>query len=184
MPATTDATPSLFAIRRSATGVTVVVSLSVSLAGTGSDVVADTVAVSEISPSIVVVTTIVTEAIAPNGTTPSGHVTTPAAGEQLPWLGIAETNMTEPGSVSVTTTPAASEGPRLVTVMVYVTSSPAITGSSRSVFETARSADEITVSMSVAELSEGSVSATGLAVMEAVFATVGDAYPGGMKSVS
>ena len=97
MPATTDATPSLFAIRRSATGVTVVVSSSVSLAGTGSDVMADTVAVSVISPSIVVVTTIVTEAIVPNGTTPSGHVTTPAAGEQLPWLGIAETNIDRAG---------------------------------------------------------------------------------------
>ena len=53
MPATTEATPSVFAIRRSAAGVTVVVSLSVLFAGTGSDVVADTAAVSVIDPSIV-----------------------------------------------------------------------------------------------------------------------------------
>ena len=48
----------------------------------------------------------------------------------------------------------------------------------------ARSADDVTVSTSVAESSVGSVSAIGLNVMEAVFATVADAYPGGMKSVS
>ena len=72
------------------------------LAGTGSDVVADTIAVSVISPSIVVVTTIVTMTVPPAMTTPSGHVTTPAACAQLPWLGVAETKVTEPGSVSVT----------------------------------------------------------------------------------
>ncbi len=184
MPATTEATPSVLAMRRSAAGVTVVVSLSVSFAGTGSDVVADTVAVSVIGPSIVVVTTMLMVAVVPNGTTPSGQVTTPAACAQLPWLGVAETNITEPGRVSVTTTPAASEGPRFVTVMAYVTSSPASTGSARSVFVMARSADDVTVSTSVAESSVGSVSAIGLNVTEAVFATVADAYPGGMNSVS
>ena len=172
VPATTEATPSVLAIRRSAAGVTVVVSMSELFARAGSDVVADTVAVSVISPSIVVVTTIVTVAVAPNGTTPSGQVTTPAACEQLPWLGVADTNVTDPGSVSVTTTPVASEGPRFVTVMSYVTSSPADTGSTRSVFAMARSADDVTVSMSVAESSEGSVSTIGSNVMVAVFANV------------
>ena len=80
-------TPSVLTIARSATGVTVVVWLAVLLAGTGSDVVADTTAVSVIDPSIVVVTTIEIVAVAPNRHEPSGQVTTPAAWEQLPWLG-------------------------------------------------------------------------------------------------
>ncbi len=63
--------------------------------------------------------------------------------------------------MSVTTTPAASEGPRFVTVMVYVTSSPASTGSARSVFVIARSADVVTVSVSLALSFAGFVSAAG-----------------------
>ena len=126
-----------------------------------------------------------TVAIVPNGTTPSGHVTTPAAGEQLPWLGVAETNITEPGSVSVTTTPAASEGPRFVTVMVYVTSSPAITGIEQVGLRDARgrptkSRCRCRVALSFA----GFVSTAGDDVTEAVFTSVGDAYPGATASVS
>jgi hypothetical protein len=63
--------------------------------------------------------------------------------------------------------------------MVYATSSPAITGSSRSVRDEV--ADEVTVSTSVAESSEDRFRDR-VTVMEAVFATVGDAYPGGMKA--
>ena len=83
--------------------------------------------------------------------------------------------MTEPGRVSVTSTPVASEGPRLVTVRVYVTSLPATTGSGRSVFVMARSAADVTVSVSVAALSVGSVSAIGVDVIVAVLTSVGDA---------
>src|SRR6185312_10343126 len=54
-PGTTVETPSVLTIARSATGVTVVVWLAVLLASAGSDVVADTDAVSVINPSIVVV---------------------------------------------------------------------------------------------------------------------------------
>ena len=105
---------------RSAEAVTVVVALAVLLGSTGSGVGDDTTAVSVIEPSIVVVTTIVTVAVPASGRAPIGQVTTPANSEQLPWVGVAETNVMEPdpGRVSVTTTPVASEGPRLVTVRV------------------------------------------------------------------
>jgi hypothetical protein len=43
---------------------------------------------------------------------------------QLPWLGVAETNAVPAGIVSVTVVPAASAGPALLTVIVYVTGSP------------------------------------------------------------
>jgi len=38
--------------------------------------------------------------------------------EQLPWLGVAETNVVPPGSVSETLTPFAVAAPPLVTVIV------------------------------------------------------------------
>ena len=175
VPAEIEATPSVLVMARSAAAVTIVLSLAVSLAGTGSGVVDVAVAVSVISPSIVVARMTATVTDAPLTITPTGHETTPAAWEQLPWLGTAETKVIAPGSVSVTTTPAASEGPRLETVSMYVTSSPATTGSARSVFVMARSAADVTVSLSVAALSVGSVSTIGVEVIVAVLTSVGDA---------
>ena len=43
---------------------------------------------------------------------------------QVPWDGVAETNDTLGGSMSVTVTPEASEGPWLATLSVYVSVSP------------------------------------------------------------
>ncbi len=172
VPAEIEATPSVLAIARSAAAVTVVLWLAVLLAGTGSGVVDDAVAVSVISPSIVVVTMMATVTAAPLAIVPTGHDTTPAACEQLPWLGTAETNVTEPGSVSVTTTPVASDGPRFVTVTAYVTLLPATTGSTRSVFVIVRSAADVTASVSVAALSVGSVSTIGVEVIVAVLTSV------------
>ena len=66
----------------------------------------------------VVAATTVIVATPPATIAPSGHVTMPAASEQLPWLGVADTKFVDPGSASVTTTPAASLGPLFVTVIV------------------------------------------------------------------
>ena len=46
----------------------------------------------------------------------------------------------------------------------------------------ARSPEEVTVSVSVAESFEGSVSATGEEVMDAVLDRFADAYPGGRRA--
>jgi hypothetical protein len=74
-----------------------------------------TVAVLEIVPGAVTVTTIVIVTESPAGIFPRLHVTTPAL-----WThpGLALTNVTPLGSVSVTTTFVAASGPRLVTVIV------------------------------------------------------------------
>ena len=58
---------------------------------------------------------------------------------------------------------------------VYVTSLPATTGSGRSVLVIERSAVDVTTSVSVAASSVGSVSTTGVDVIVAVLASVGDA---------
>ncbi len=118
MPAVTAATPSVFAMDRSAEAMTVV-SWSASLfASVGSGVADVTDAWLVMTTATVVPTTTVIVATAPDANPPSGHVTMPAAAEQLPWLGTADTKFVNPGSVSVTTTPTASLGPLLVTVIV------------------------------------------------------------------
>ena len=118
MPATTTRTPSVLAIARSAQDATVVSWLASLFPGTGSGVVAVTVAWLVMTAATVVATTTVIVATLPAGMTPSGHVTMPAACEQLPWLGVADTKVVKPGSASVTSTPAASLGPLFVTVIV------------------------------------------------------------------
>ena len=45
-------------------------------------------------------------------------MTVPDACEQLPCDGVADSYVTEPGSVSVTETPVAGEGPALLTLSV------------------------------------------------------------------
>src|SRR5262245_49184798 len=69
----------------------------------------------------VLLATTVTVTDAPATIVPTEH-TGPA---QVPWLGTADTKLSSAGSVSVTTTLVAVSGPRLVEVIVNVTSSPA-----------------------------------------------------------
>jgi hypothetical protein len=61
------------------------------------------------------------------------QVTMPEAWPQVHPVPLAPTNATVPGSVSVTVSPAAGSGPLLVTVSVYVSVPPAVTGSGLSV---------------------------------------------------
>ena len=80
------------------------------------------------------------------------------------------------GSGSEITTPAgSSEGPLLVTVIVYVVDVPATTEATPSVLEIARSADFVTVSVSVAASLAGVGSVAGADVMVAVLTTVAGA---------
>jgi hypothetical protein len=109
---------------RSATGVTAVVAVAVLFAGVGSGSLAVTVAVlvMVVPPAAAVgVTWIVTVALAPLARVPNAQVTVvllTGGGVQAPWLGVAETKVTFAGSVSVTVTPVAGEGPALLAVSV------------------------------------------------------------------
>src|SRR5437870_1903994 len=97
--------------------------------GFGSGVEVEAVAVSPIVPCWVGVTTRSTVAWAPEARSPRSHVTTPRSSEHDPWLGVADTKFTPAGSVSLTCTDVASEGPLFVTVREYVRSWPTVTGS-------------------------------------------------------
>ena len=70
-----------------------------------------------IVPAAVGVTVMVTVALSPLARLPRLQVTG-AVPLQVPWLGVAEPNVTPLGSVSVTVTMVASDGPSLVTVSV------------------------------------------------------------------
>ena len=100
-------------IDRSAAGSTVVVGAGGVVAGTGSAVVAETVAWLVIVPGAERRTLISTVALAPLASVPSAQVTVPLDSEQVPCEGVAESNVTPAGSVSVTVTPVALEGPRV-----------------------------------------------------------------------
>lgn len=97
-------------------------------------------------------TTSVTVALAPFASAPRLQVTTPAASEHEPTDGVAETYEVPAGTVSLTVTAAALEGPAFATVIVYVTLLPAMTGSGESAFVIERSADGLTVVPWVDEL--------------------------------
>ncbi len=159
-PESTGSGESVLVSERSATGSTVVVALAELLTSTGSAVVADTVAWLVIELPEDGVTLIVTPALPPLLTVPSGHVTVPAACEQLPCVGVADVKVTPPGSVSVTVTPAAEDGPALLTPIVYVSSWPEETGSGESDFVMERSATGSTVVVALALLFAGVGSAT------------------------
>ena len=74
------------------------------------------------------------------------------------------------GNVSATVAPAAFDGPAFDAVTVYVTLPPAVADDTPSVFVTAKSACELKVSVSVAELFPGVGSVTpGGAATVAVF---------------
>ena len=106
----------------------------------------DTVAVLVAVPSFdaVIVTVTVTVADAPAASVPSWHVTF-AVAPQVPWLGIADSNVAPTGSVCASTTFAALAGPVLVIVAVYVVVPPGATGPGVAVMLTARSAFVVTV---------------------------------------
>ena len=57
-------------------------------------------------------------AVPSSASVPSAQVTVPADCEQLPWEGVADSNVTPLGSVSVTVAPVASCGPALCAVSV------------------------------------------------------------------
>ena len=89
------------------------------------------------------------------------------------------------GMGSSTTTPAGSvDGPRFVTVIVYVVDVPAITDATPSDFVIERSADLITASVSVAESFDASGSVTGADVIETVLTTVTINEAGGTARVN
>src|SRR5687767_9314593 len=96
---------------------TTVDSSNVLFAGAGSVPAAVTDAVLLITVLLVGVTTIVTVALAPFASEPSAHVIV-AVPLQEPVEGVAETSVTDAGSVSVTVTVVAVSGPLLVTVTV------------------------------------------------------------------
>ena len=76
----------------------------------------------------------------------------PADCEQVPCVGVAESNVTPAGSVSVTVTPVAPEGPELLMPSVYVSCWPWTTGSGESDLVSDRFADGSTVVAALAEL--------------------------------
>jgi hypothetical protein len=121
---------------------------------------ADTVAVLLIIPGMVVATTIEIVAEFPSVTVPRLQLTGPVP-LQLPWLGVLETHVTLPGKVSATMTPVAVLGPVFVTVIVYVRFSPTTsTGSGESALRIDRSADALTVVLSLSLLLPGTGSFT------------------------
>src|SRR5437879_1271437 len=91
--------------------VTVVDVLAILLPGLGSGSLAVTLAVLLSVPASVGVTTIVTVAVAAFARFRRVQVTVPLVCAQFPWVAVAEPNVTFGGSVSVTVTPVAAEGP-------------------------------------------------------------------------
>src|SRR6185436_16803288 len=89
--------------------------------------------------------TMSTVALANLAMLPSAQVTIPPASLQLPWLGVAETNVTPAGSEFERLTPCALFGPLLVTVMVKVRSFWMVPGFGEAANLTARSATGLTV---------------------------------------
>jgi hypothetical protein len=77
-----------------------------------------TLAVLVIVPESWGATFTLTVAFEPDAIVPSEHVTVPLACEQLPCDGVADWYVTPAGSVSVTCTPVALEGPPLAAVSV------------------------------------------------------------------
>src|SRR5947209_11359889 len=84
--------------------------------------------------------TIVTVAVAAFAIVPREQVTVPAASEQVPCVEFAERYVTTEGNGSETYTLVAEFGPLLVTVNVYVSSVPSVTGFGEADFTMATSA--------------------------------------------
>lgn len=120
--------------------------------------------------------TIVIVAEAPEASVPTLAVTVPALFDTVPCEAEAELKLIELGKTSVTTTFVALDGPLLVTVTVYVSVLPAITGSALSVLAIVRStlplAVELVVAVLLAELISVCAPVT-VAVLEIVPRAVG-----------
>src|SRR2546423_1574316 len=118
VPAATGSGLSEIATPTSARTWTTVACVDESLAAFGSKVDEETAAVLEI-PVVLeesTVTTRVTVWLPPFAMSPSEQVRTPAATAQLPTEGVAETRVVPAGSVSVTKTLDAVDGPVFATV--------------------------------------------------------------------
>ena len=176
-PAVTDAGPVL-TTARSADALTTVTTVELLFPGTGSAVVLDTDAVFDRLPACAgaVTTTVTSGAVVPVASTARVHVT-----DTLPVFvhthpaPAADTNVTPAGSVSVTDTFAASDGPLSTTDSVYVTFEPAATVAGP-VFVIARSALAVTVVLTVELLLAGTGSAVVLdtdAVLDRLAACAG-----------
>src|SRR5260370_24559912 len=96
---------------------TVIVGEGVALAGLVS--FSATIAMFNVGLAAVAVTVAVreTEAVPPMANVPKLQVTV-VVPVQVPWLGVADTNLSPAGSTSVTVTPVEPDGPLLVTVIV------------------------------------------------------------------
>ena len=106
-------------IDRSAAGSTVVVALAELLAGTGSTVVdGDGRLVGDLPVDLGRDRDRDGPRSAPFAIVPSEHVTVPLDCEHVPCEGVAELKVTPAGSVSVTVTPVALDGPALATPSV------------------------------------------------------------------
>jgi hypothetical protein len=104
---------------RSAEAVTVVVAVALLFALLGSLSAAVTLALLVmVPPEVGAVTVMVTVADPALAIVPRLHVTVPLACVHVPWVGVADTNVTPAGSVSVRVTPVAVLGPALLTVTV------------------------------------------------------------------
>src|SRR5438132_520610 len=118
LPAVAVTGPDLV-IARSAEAITWVVADAVLLALFGSDSLPVTVALLVMVPAVAgAVALIVIVALAPEARGPTAQVTVPEALVQVPWVELADTNVTPEGSVSVTVAPVAASGPLLVTFRV------------------------------------------------------------------
>jgi len=170
-------------IARSALAVTVVVAVEVLFAGTGSEVVDATEAVSEMLPAWfgAVTVTVITGAVVPVARAARVHVTdTFPVFEHAHPVPDADTNVTPAGKVSVTVRFAASDGPAFDTVNEYATD-PAATTVAGPVFVIARLADAVTVVLATDVLFPDAGSAV-VDAIEAVF--VRDAACAGAVTVT
>ena len=165
-------------------GTTVVCTVEVLLAGIGSDSAEATDAVLvKVVGAPGVLTAISTFAFADLAILPRLQVTVPEACVHVPCVGIAERKVTPAGSVSVSVTPVAVDGPKLWTSMSYVSWSFTATGFGEPDLETRRFAEGGTTVVTTVELlslGSGSVSAE---VTDAVLVSIAGA-PGAVTTMS
>ena len=170
LPATAEAGP-VFVIDRSAEAVTLVVAVAVLSPLVGSGSLALIVAVFVMLPPVAgAVAVMVIVALAPDASVPTAQTTVPEALVQVPWVELADTNVTPAGRVSVTVAPVAVPGPLLLAVRVYVMVLPA-TAVAGPVFVMATSAEEVTLVVAEAVLS-AVVGSASLPVIVAVLVMV------------
>ena len=117
-PCSTGSGESDLVRERLAAGLTVVAALALLLAELGSLMPDEALAVLVIDPVDCGVTLIWTLALAPFAMVPSGQLTVPADCVQVPCEGVAETNVTPAGSVSLSETLGALDGPEFWTPTV------------------------------------------------------------------